>query len=138
MLLTLVAVSRLFRALVRAIRDPATRGLVALTAMILALGTAFYSLAEGWSVIESLYFSVVTLTTIGFGDLAPTRDATRLFTIVYSLVGIGVLAAFVTSLAVFARDDIERGRGGPRQRRRERRDHPGSGGADGDVDTDTG
>lgn len=107
MFATLVALSRLFALLGRAIRDPATRGLVGLTALLLAIGTVFYRVAEGWSVVDALYFSVVTLTTIGFGDLVPTGDGAKLFTISYSLVGIGVLASFVASMAVFARADWE-------------------------------
>lgn len=73
--------------------------------MLLVIGTAFYSGAEGWSVLDAPYFSVVTLTTIGFGDLAPTGNGVKPFTIVYSLVGIGVLASFVASIALFARAD---------------------------------
>jgi voltage-gated potassium channel len=118
MLATVIALRQLFLALGRAIRDPATRGLVALTAMILLCGTLFYRGAEGWRILDAFYFSVVTLTTIGFGDLAPTTDLAKVFTVVYSLVGIGVLASFVASLAVFARADVEKhGRLRPRRRR---------------------
>ena len=123
MLATLVAFSRLFAALGRAIRDPATRGLVALTAVFVVIGTDFYSRAEGWSVLDALYFSVVTLTTIGFGDLAPTGNDAKIFTIIYSLVGIGVLASFVASMAVFARADVEE-RHDRRQRTRRPPDPP--------------
>jgi voltage-gated potassium channel len=121
MLATLFALGRLLRTLGRAIADPATRGLVGLTALLLGLGTLFYRSAEGWSTLDALYFSVVTLTTIGFGDLAPTGDGAKLFTILYSLVGIGVLASFVTALAVFGRRDQEEHRRPGRDRRRHRR-----------------
>ena len=131
MLASLVALSRLFALLGRAIRDPATRGLVVLTAVLLGIGTAFYRVAEGWSVIDALYFSVVTLTTIGYGDLVPTGDAAKLFTITYSLVGIGVLASFVASMAVFARADREERRDRRRSRRR-----PGSPGSESPDDGD--
>ena len=108
MLATMFAVLRLLRAIGRALAEPATRGVVLLAALLLAGGTAFYARAEGWSVVDALYFSVVTLTTIGYGDLAPTSDATKLFTVVYSLAGIGVIAAFVTSLALVTRADAGR------------------------------
>jgi voltage-gated potassium channel len=120
MVATLVALGQLLRTLGRAIADPATRGLVVLTVLILTLGTLFYRSAEGWSTLDALYFSVVTLTTIGFGDLAPTGDGAKLFTIIYSLLGIGILASFVTSLAVFARQDRD-DRHGPLRRRSRRR-----------------
>ncbi len=103
MVATLVAVGQLFRAMGRAIADPATRGLVALTAVILAGGTFFYRSAEEWSLLDAFYFSVVTLTTIGFGDLVPTGDGAKLFTIAYSLLGVGVVA----SLAIFTRNEWE-------------------------------
>lgn len=103
MLATVLATARLLRTLGRALADPATRGVVVLSALVLVVGTVFYQRAEGWTTVDALYFSVVTLTTIGFGDLAPTSTASRLFTVVYSLVGIGVIASLVTSLAVYAR-----------------------------------
>lgn len=80
------------------LRDPATRALPFLAAALLLGGTVFYSLAEGWSVVEAFYFSVVALTTVGFGDLAPTSDLTRAFTAVYILVGVGVLLTLLTAL----------------------------------------
>jgi voltage-gated potassium channel len=115
-IVTIAAVARLLRTMARAVADPATRGIVVLALSVLAGGTAFYVRVEGWSVVDALYFCVVTLTTIGFGDLVPTTAFSRLFTVVYSLVGIGIIAAFVTSLALFARADgpvrpTRRGRG---------------------------
>jgi voltage-gated potassium channel Kch len=62
-------------------------------------GTGFYSTVEGLRVVDALYFSVITLTTVGYGDFAPKTDAGKLFTAAYVLVGIGILLAFVTTLA---------------------------------------
>ena len=53
---------------------------------------------EGWSAIDALYFSVVALATVGFGDLVPTTVAGKLFTVAYILFGIGILAAFASEL----------------------------------------
>jgi hypothetical protein len=80
------------------LRDPETRALPFLAAALLLLGTAFYALAEGWTVIQAFYFSVVALTTVGFGDLAPGSDLTRAFTAVFILVGVGVFLALLTAL----------------------------------------
>ena len=49
--------------------------------------------------VDAVYFSVVTLTTVGYGDFAPQTDVGKLFTAVYVLVGIGILLTFVTPLA---------------------------------------
>jgi voltage-gated potassium channel len=80
-------------------RDPqfVSLGLLTLTAIV--SGTAFCSLAEGLRVVDAFYFSVVTLTTVGYGDFAPETDVGKLFTAVYVLLGIGILLTFVTTLA---------------------------------------
>src|SRR5919202_1239421 len=79
-------------------RDPQFRSLVALVFFTLLSGTIFYSLQEGWSVVDAFYFSVTTLTTVGLGDLAPTTTIGKLFTILYIFVGLGLVAAFITTL----------------------------------------
>ena len=60
-------------------------------------GTVFFTLVEGWSVLDSFYFSVTTLTTVGFGDPAPATAAGKIFPIVYILVGLGVIGGSSTS-----------------------------------------
>lgn len=44
--------------------------LMIIAALILLCGTLFYNYVEGWGILDSLYFSVTTLTTVGYGDLA--------------------------------------------------------------------
>jgi len=80
-------------------REPQFVSLGLLTAIAIVSGTAFYSLVEGLRFVDALYFSVVTLTTVGYGDFAPETDVGKLFTAVYVLVGIGILLTFVTTLA---------------------------------------
>lgn len=70
--------------------------LIALTT--LGIGTAFYHFVEGWSWIDSLYFCVVTLATVGYGDYVPTTDFAKVFTIFYILTGVGIIASFAHSL----------------------------------------
>jgi voltage-gated potassium channel len=80
-------------------RDTQFVSLGLLTVIAIVSGTAFYSLVEGLRFVDALYFSVVTLTTVGYGDFAPETDAGKLFTAVYVLIGIGILLTFVTTLA---------------------------------------
>ena len=81
------------------IRDPDFRSLVLLVFLTLLTGTIFYSLQEGWTLIDAFYFSVTTLTTVGFGDPAPTTPVGKLFTVGYILSGLGLIAAFINSVA---------------------------------------
>jgi voltage-gated potassium channel len=88
-------------------------------------GTLFYWRFEDWTIIEALYFCVVTLTTVGYGDLSPTSAGTQIFTIVYILTGFGVLVALLTSVAQqYLRLKAEVGRTRPRIRDRRHRDPP--------------
>jgi len=92
-----------FRGLARAVvavwRDPETKALPFVAAALVLTGTIFYWRFEDWTIIEALYFSVVTLTTVGYGDLHPTSAGTEIFTIFYILTGIGVFVALLTSIA---------------------------------------
>jgi voltage-gated potassium channel len=92
-----------FRGLARAIaavwRDPETRALPVVTGALVLTGTLFYWRFEDWTIIEALYFSIATLTTVGYGDFTPTSAGTQIFTIIYILTGFGVLVALLTSVA---------------------------------------
>jgi hypothetical protein len=82
----------------RASQDPAVRVLAIVLAVVLAIGTIFYWRVEGWTLLDSLYFSVVVLTTVGLGDFAPETNAGKAFTIVYLISGVGLMMAFATAI----------------------------------------
>ena len=56
--------------------------------LLLVAGTLYFSWAEGWSIVDSLYFSSATITTLGYGDFVPTTDSTKIVATIYSLVSI--------------------------------------------------
>ncbi len=93
----------MFRTLREMLRDPEGKVLAGGAIGLLLIGTVAYVILEGWSPIDALYFSVVTLATIGFGDLHPTTDASKLFTVLYILSGLGVIAAFLSELPRYRR-----------------------------------
>jgi voltage-gated potassium channel len=72
--------------------------------IFLGMGTIVYHALEKWSWVECLYFSTYSLTTVGYGDFAPTNDASRLFTVFYLLTGVG---AVVASLGVIGARYLE-------------------------------
>jgi len=51
------------------------------------VGVALYSLLEGWPLLDSLYFLVVTVTTVGYGDFCPQTTLGRLLTCFYAPLG---------------------------------------------------
>ena len=79
----------------------------------LLLGTVSFWYLEEWTWIQAFYFSVVTLATVGYGDLTPTSDISRLFTAFFILMGVGIVVA---ALSVIGTALLER-----RERRRRRR-----------------
>ena len=79
--------------------DEQFRALVVILAAIILSGTVFYSIMEKWSIIDSIYFCIMTIATIGYGDLAPTTPLSKIFTIIMALSGIGVFVGIVTKLA---------------------------------------
>lgn len=95
----LLTLRRLFQALRGAWQEPYFRSTLLLAVATLISGTLFYSAIEGWRALDALYFSVMTLTTIGYGDLHPTTDFSKIFTMIYALVGIGIFIALATQLA---------------------------------------
>ena len=75
--------------------DHAYRVLSAAAVVIVASATIVYRLLEDWSWVDSLYFSVVAVTTVGFGDLTPSSDASKLFTVAYILTGVSIFGLYL-------------------------------------------
>ncbi len=79
------------------------RALIILATVIslFLLGVTGYMLIEGYTALEALYMTVITLTTVGFAEVRPLSDGGRLFTIVLLFLGVGTLAYSVGALVEY-------------------------------------
>lgn len=68
------------------------------TVTILFIGTIVFHFVEKWSFLNSYYYSVVTLTTVGYGDFTPTTPFGKIFATFYIFTGIGIIATFAQTV----------------------------------------
>eukprot|EP00591_Stephanopyxis_turris_P012852 CAMPEP_0195517050 /NCGR_PEP_ID=MMETSP0794_2-20130614/9536_1 /TAXON_ID=515487 /ORGANISM="Stephanopyxis turris, Strain CCMP 815" /LENGTH=343 /DNA_ID=CAMNT_0040645793 /DNA_START=42 /DNA_END=1073 /DNA_ORIENTATION=- len=78
----------------------------------LFVGVFSYSvLFEKWSIVDSLYFSVVSFSTVGYGDITPETNAAKIFTIFFVLVGIamlGVALGIMGEILMNAQEELDK------------------------------
>ena len=99
----LITIYRFFRSLLIAFTKPDFQALLFFVLLILVSGTIFYHQTEHWRYLDSFYFSVTTLTTVGYGDFHPTTDISKIFTVMYIFSGIGIILGFINVIATHAR-----------------------------------
>lgn len=99
MLSLIYAVTHFLSTIKKLGKDKEFKGLMGFACLLLVVGMFFYNQVEGWSLLDSLYFSTTTLTTVGLGDLHPVTPLGKIFTIIYIFLGIGIILAFVNALA---------------------------------------
>ncbi|MBS4101411.1 ion channel [Tsukamurella paurometabola] len=80
-------------------RDPSMRGAVLSLVMIVTAATVFYTLTEKWSVIDSLFYAVSVGLPMGNGPLSPTLTLSKIFTLVYAVLVVGLFVTVGGSLA---------------------------------------
>jgi voltage-gated potassium channel len=73
----------------------------------MVLGTVMFHLLEGWSILDSLYVTAQTVTTVGFGDLTPRTPYGRAFAVVFMMVSVGVvLYALTTTVQTIVHSEL--------------------------------
>lgn len=72
------------------------------------IGTMAYSLIEGWALLDALYATVITITTVGYGDFTPHTRAGRLFAIFFTLFAITIGGYTITTLAAYTIESRDR------------------------------
>jgi hypothetical protein len=103
MISLLISLAALGRAFWSGFRDPEFRALFVVFSALIAMGTIFYMRFEGWSFVDAVYFCVVTLATVGYGDLHPRTTGGKIFTIAFLLIGVGVFVGLAARLVTEVR-----------------------------------
>lgn len=68
---------------------------------VVLLGVILFHFLEGWTVSEAIYFSMITLTTLGYGDLLPSNTVSKLVLAAYVVYGHAVMGLVVSLLQEF-------------------------------------
>ena len=89
----------LFRAIVAAFRVPRIQALLLVSLSIAAIQAVVFMRVEGWRFLDAFYFAIVSMATVGYGDLAPQTSLGKIFALVFLLVGVGVFVLTVSSIA---------------------------------------
>ena len=63
-----------------------------LLGFVILIGTLGYMLTEKWQFIDAFYMTIITITTVGFGEIHPVSETGRLFTVILIFMGMGIIA----------------------------------------------
>lgn len=66
--------------------------------------TVMVHLVEGWGWVDAAYFAIASVTTVGYGDLVPKHDATKIFLIAYLPLGIAIGFTTLTTFGAWIVD----------------------------------
>ena len=88
---------------------------LAIVLAAVVVGTTGFMLLEGWSLSDSVYMTVITLTTVGFKEVRELDDTGRLWTMLTAIVGVGIIFGSIGLVAESVLSEVASGR---RERRR--------------------
>ena len=100
----------IFKIILSFLRDKEYQKLLRVSGIILIIGTITYHYVEGWTWLDAFYFSVITLTTIGYGDFSPQTVNGKIFTMVYIFIGLGIILGFINTVYLHYKTKRREGR----------------------------
>jgi len=77
---------------------PRVLGMIGLLLLTVSIGTIYGVVSEEWDFVVSLYWTVVTMTTVGYGDFAPDGQVNRLVISFYIILSTGIFASLVAAI----------------------------------------
>ncbi len=77
---------------------------IAVFFLILFVGTCGYMAIENYTFLEALYMTVITLATIGYGEVHPLSSSGRVFTIILTLANLGTFTYFIAQISSYFLD----------------------------------
>lgn len=90
---------RMAKAIAAAFQNPNVIAALTVLGVIAFTSALVYMLLEGWSFLDALYFCIVTMSTVGYGDFSPHTALGKIYTIFFLFVGIGIFVLAVTAIA---------------------------------------
>lgn len=70
---------------------------LALFLIVMAAGTFGFMVLEDLSFFEAFYYNIVTMSTVGYGDIHPTKQVSRIFAILLIIVGVGTFLGVIAN-----------------------------------------
>lgn len=90
---------RMGRSIAAAFRSPNVIAALTVLGVIAFFSALVYMALEGWSFLDAIYFCIVTMSTVGYGDFSPETALGKIYTIFFLFIGIGVFVLAVTAIA---------------------------------------
>ena len=89
----------MLKAIAGAFSDATVLSLLLSNILVMSLAAYLMSWIEGWGYFDAFYFTVVTVSTVGYGDMSPVTMVGKSLTIGLITVGLGLFVLLVGAIA---------------------------------------